>query len=90
MVHLLVVEEPETGQTKTPPRGGGFRILAMSLEDLSRASIRGPREGTFFRDGCARIRDHSLMMMDGIESVNAWPRRKKAGLVRARLKVLAT
>jgi hypothetical protein len=86
----LWLKEPETGQTKTPPRGGGFRILTMSLEDLSRASIRGPREGTFFRDGCARIRDHWQMMMDGIESVNAPPRRKKAGPMRARLKVLAT
>jgi hypothetical protein len=51
----------------------------MSLEDLSRASIRGPREGTFFRDDCARIRDHSqMMMMDGIESVNAAAAQKKS------------
>jgi hypothetical protein len=50
----------------------------MSLEDLSRASIRGPREGTFFRDGCARIRDHWQIMMDGIESVNAAAAQKKS------------
>jgi hypothetical protein len=50
----------------------------MSLEDLSRASIRGPREGTFFRDGRARIRDHWQMMMDDVGAVNGAAAEKKS------------
>jgi len=67
-------------------------------EKLSRASISSPREGTFFRQRCdAQIRDHLLIMMGGGKAVNGaddaasrvfW--QKKAGLARARLKVLAT
>jgi hypothetical protein len=68
-------------------------------EKLSRASIASPRAGTFFRQQCnARIRDHLQMMMGGGKAVNGanddaarqTPRAKKAGLERARLKVLAT
>jgi hypothetical protein len=69
-------------------------------EKLSRASIASPREGTFFRQRCnARIRDHLPMMVGGGKAVNGAnddaarqtpARKKKAGLKRARLKVLAT
>ncbi|MBR1225301.1 MULTISPECIES: hypothetical protein [unclassified Bradyrhizobium] len=54
---------------KTPSRRRGFGIgLAV---DLSRASISGPRVGTFFRrQSGARIRDHVLMMMAQRRAVN--------------------
>jgi hypothetical protein len=91
---------PETGAIKKPrPRGGVFRI-DFQAKMLSRASTRSPRLGSFFRfrEG-AHVRDHHGMMIVGSSTVNntddvATPvkkrPRKKAGLERARLEVLAT
>jgi len=63
----------------------------------SRASIRSPRNGTFFEQRCyARIRDHLMMMMGNVNLFNVAQRarcraihEKKAGS-KERLKVLAT
>ena len=62
MVHLLW-GEPETGPIKNPVQTAGFSG-SRGCGSLSRASISGPRKGTFFRrQSCARIRDHVRMMM---------------------------
>jgi hypothetical protein len=61
---------PETGHIKKPRPDGGVFGIGLAV-DLSRASISGPREGTFFRrQNCARIRDHVSMMMGRQRVVN--------------------
>jgi hypothetical protein len=95
---------PETGAIKNPDLAAGFTDQFLGdvfwVQSLSRVSIRSPRLGTFFRlQQCARIRDHQDMMIVGSSTVNNADHvatrannglRKKTGLERARLEVLAT
>ena len=48
----------------------------MTKAVLARAKIRGPRMGAFFRDDCARLRDHLEMMRGMPKAVNTRGRRK--------------
>ena len=48
----------------------------MTKRCLARAKIRGPRLGAFFRDDCARLRDHLEMMRGMPKTVNTRGRRK--------------
>jgi hypothetical protein len=95
---------PETGAIKNPDLAAGFTDQFLGdvfwAKSLSRVSIRSPRLGTFFRlQQCARVRDHHDMMIVGSSTVNNADHvathaknglRKKTGLERARLEVLAT
>src|SRR5579864_1639237 len=70
MVHLLERLSRRRDKKKPRTRGGVFSERAEA-RSLSRASIRSPRKGSFFRQrDRARNRDHGEMMIRDRPAVN--------------------